>query len=78
MSNLLICSQRDHRIFGLVCDTLWDPARDLHAMSTNSQDLQKWSFSFAGPLDVVSPFLVKKNMFLIVLPVVHGQSKGCL
>ena len=51
ISNLLICSQSDHRIIGLACDTKRDSARDFPATSTNPQDLQKWWFLFAGWLE---------------------------
>ena len=53
MSNLLVCSQSDHRILGLAYDTKRDSARDFPATNTNPQDLQKWWFLFAGQLEVL-------------------------
>ena len=76
ISNLLICSQSDHRILGLARDTRQDSARDYPATSANPQDLQKWWFLFAGQWSVGVAFPCQKTMFLIVLPLVQGQSRG--
>ena len=64
ISNLLICSQSDHRILGLACDTKRDSARDSPATITNPQDLQKWWFLFAGQWSVWYRLSLSKNYVL--------------
>ena len=47
-------------------------------MSANPLDPQKWWFLFAEQLSVLRRLSLQKTMFLIVLPEVHGQSRGGL
>ena len=63
-SNLLICSQSDHRITGLVCDTLRDQARVLSEKSTNLQDSKNQWFCLQCRWDTCNSLACPKNYFL--------------
>ena len=67
-----------NRISGLGCDTFQDPIKVLSAMSANSQDSKNGGFYLPRSRDCGSALPFAKTIVLIALPVVHGQSRGCL
>ena len=63
-SNLIICSQSDHRISGLVCDTLRDQVRVLPEKSANLQDSKNQWFCLQRRRDLCNSLACLKNYFL--------------